>query len=62
LAAELATARINDVQRQQYYVRMYREVLGEAAAQDMREVNPRPVVSGWNAARFGAAGGVGGER
>ncbi|MDR1686641.1 MAG: hypothetical protein LBR82_09475 [Desulfovibrio sp.] len=62
LAAELATARINDPQRQQYYVRMYREVLGEAAAQDMRESNPRPVLSAWNAARFGECSDVGGER
>jgi hypothetical protein len=62
LAAELATARINDVQRQQYCVRMYREVLGEAAARDMREINPRPVLSAWNAARFGGACDVGGER
>ncbi|MDR2604260.1 MAG: hypothetical protein LBC55_02785 [Desulfovibrio sp.] len=62
LAAELATARINDPQRQQYYMRMYREVLGEAATQDVREVNPRPMLSAWNAARFGECGEAGGER
>ncbi|MDR2123593.1 MAG: hypothetical protein LBP38_01225 [Desulfovibrio sp.] len=62
LAAELAAARINDAQRQQYYMRMYREVLGEAAAQDMREAGPRPVPSAWNAARFGTACNLGSER
>jgi hypothetical protein len=53
MAAELATGRINDPQRQQMCLQMYRAALAEASAQDMRETNPRPPVSGWNAARFG---------
>jgi hypothetical protein len=59
LAAELSTAKINDPQRQQFYVQMYKSALNEAAVRDMRERNPRPAISGWNEARFGTGEGPG---
>ncbi|MDR1684873.1 MAG: hypothetical protein LBR82_00250 [Desulfovibrio sp.] len=62
LASELATARINDPQRQQFYVQMYRGAVTDAAAQNMRENNPQPMQSGWNTARFGSDIDIGGIR
>jgi hypothetical protein len=62
LASELATARINDPQRQQYYAQVYRAALLDASVQDMREINPVPIQSGWDVARFGGEIDYGGSR
>ena len=53
LAAELASARNNDVQKQQWCLQNYKIALAEAIARDQADQNPRPLKSPWTAARFG---------
>lgn len=53
LAQVLATARINDPQRQQLCQQNYEFHLAEAIARDQNAINPKPVGSSWLAARAG---------
>jgi hypothetical protein len=54
LAGELASARINETQKQNWCYQNYKLALAEAIALDLSGQNgPRPV-SAWRAARFGA--------
>lgn len=53
LAAELATAKQNDLRRQQFCVQNYEISLSTAIARDCAAQNPHPPVSPWQAARFG---------
>ncbi|MDR3176018.1 MAG: hypothetical protein LBU06_05750 [Desulfovibrio sp.] len=55
LAAELATARINDPRRQQFYAQQYRFALSEGIAGDKNRQKRRKPVSPWQTARFGGA-------
>lgn len=55
LAAVLATARINDQQKQQFCQQNYEIYLAEAMARDRNAINPGPAGSGWLAARSGGA-------
>jgi hypothetical protein len=57
LAQELATARINDARRQQFYMQKYEFALREAIARDKNQRNPHKPVSSWMVARFGNTGG-----
>jgi hypothetical protein len=62
LAGELAAARSNDAQKQNWCYQNYKLALAEAVARDLSGQNrPRPA-SEWQAARFGAAGLKEGER
>lgn len=54
LAAELATAKLNDAHKQQFCLRSYELSLSTAIARDCAAQNPCPPVSPWKAARFGA--------
>lgn len=53
LAGVLATARINDPQRQQLCQQNYELYLAEAIARDQNAINPRPAGSAWLDARAG---------
>jgi hypothetical protein len=53
LAGELASARINDSQKQQWCLQNYKIALAEAIARDQAQQNPLPARSAWNEARWG---------
>ena len=53
LAGELASARINDSQKQQWCLQNYKIALADAVARDQAAQNPRPPASAWNESRFG---------
>lgn len=53
MAAELAAAKNNDPQKQQWCWQNYRIALADAVALDQRDQNPHRKKSEWNAARFG---------
>ena len=53
LAAELAAAKNNDPQKQQWCRQNYKMALAEAIARDQADQNPEPPGSSWTAARFG---------
>jgi hypothetical protein len=53
LAGELASAQINDSQKQQWCLQNYKIALSEAVARDQAMQNPLPPKSAWNEARFG---------
>lgn len=53
LAAELATAKLNDRAKQQFCIQNYEMCLSTAIARDSAAQNPCPPVSPWQAARFG---------
>jgi len=52
LAGELAAARINDVQRQQWCYQNYKIALSDAIARDITSQNPVPPQSEWKNARY----------
>jgi hypothetical protein len=56
LAGEVASARINDSQKQQWCLQNYRIALAEAIARDQAAQNPAPPGSAWNGSRFGEGG------
>lgn len=53
LAGELASARLNDSQKQKSFVSYYHEALALAIARDLRQRNSLASQSVWHAARFG---------
>lgn len=53
LAGELAAAKNNDPQKQQWCYQNYRIAIGDAVALEQRDQNPRRKRSEWTAARFG---------
>ena len=53
LAGELASARLNDSQKQNWCYQNYKVALGDAIARDRATQNPYAPVSPWQAARFG---------
>ena len=53
LAAELATAKSNDLRKQQFCAQNYEISLSTAIARDCAGQNPHSCVSPWKAARFG---------
>lgn len=55
MAAELASAKLNDSRKQQWATHNYELALERAIARDCRSQNRFQPVSGWQAARFGTA-------
>jgi hypothetical protein len=53
LAGELASARINDAQKQSWCYQNHKIALADAIARDCSGQNPEPPRSAWKAARFG---------
>lgn len=53
LAGELASAKNNDVQKQQWCYQNHRIAIADAVALEQRDQNPRRKRSEWAAARFG---------
>ena len=53
LAAELATAKNNDMRKQQFCAQNYELSLSTAIARDCAAQNPHAALSPWKAARFG---------
>lgn len=53
LAAELASAKLNDSRKQQWCLQNYEISLAAAIARDCAGQNPRLPVSAWRAARYG---------
>jgi hypothetical protein len=53
LAGELASARLNDSQKQNWCYQNYKIALADAIARDLSGQNPEPPRSAWQAARFG---------
>lgn len=52
LAGELASARLNDSQKQNWCCQNYKVALGDAIARDRAAQNPYAPISSWRAARF----------
>ncbi|MDR1490599.1 MAG: hypothetical protein LBS65_09010 [Desulfovibrio sp.] len=57
LAGELASARVNDGQKQNWCYQNYKIALADAIVRDLADQNPRRPRSAWQAARYGMTGG-----